>query len=100
MAGLNMTLQHNLTQEEALVRIKRLLGELKVQHADKISNLQERWNGNVGSFSFTAMGFSVSGTLTAKISTVELAGKLPFAANFFKGKIEKTIRERAETLLA
>lgn len=100
MASLNITLQHRLAQEEALARVKRLLGELKVSHADKISNLQERWNGNVGSFSFTAMGFSVSGTLTVKPSTVELTGKLPFAANFFKGKIENVIRERAQTLLA
>jgi len=41
----------------------------------------------------------VSGTLTVKTSQVEISGNLPFAAILFKGKIESTIKDRAETLL-
>ena len=100
MPKLNMAVSHRLTQDEAVFRIKALLGEVKKEHADKISNLREEWNGNTGTFSFSAMGFSVSGTLIVKPSEVELSGSLPFAASFFKGKIESTLRERAETLLA
>ncbi|MFA6494912.1 MAG: polyhydroxyalkanoic acid system family protein [Candidatus Paceibacterota bacterium] len=100
MAKLEMTMSHRLTQNEALIRIKTLLGEVKDQFADKISNLREEWSGNMGSFSFSAMGFSVSGILTVTPSEVKLSGNLPFAATFFKGKIESTIRERAEKLLA
>lgn len=100
MAKLNIVVSHCLTQEEAVKRIKTLLGEVKTQFSDKISNLIEEWNGNTGKFSFSAMGFSISGILTVKPAGVELSGNLPFAATFFKGKIESTIRERAETLLA
>ena len=100
MPKLSMTIPHRLKQDEALRRIKTLLNEVKGQFADKISDLREEWNGNTGKFSFSAMGFSVSGTLTVKSSEVELSGNLPFAASFFKSKIEETIRERAETLLA
>ncbi len=100
MPKLKIEVPHKLTQEEALNRIKGLLGEVKTQFADKISNLQENWRGNMGTFSFSAMGFSVSGSLSVTPSMVELFGNLPFAALFFKGKIEATIRERAETLLA
>lgn len=100
MAKLNMAVSHRLSQDEALKRIKTLLGEVKTQFADKISDLREEWNGNTGKFSFSAMGFSVSGILTVNLSKVELSGNLPFAASFFKGKIESTLRERAETLLA
>lgn len=100
MARFNMTISHRLTQDEAVKRIKTLLGEVKNQFADKISNLREEWDGDTGTFSFSAMGFSVSGTLTVKSSEVELSGNLPFAAAFFRRKIEATIRERAETLLA
>lgn len=99
MAKLNMTVQHHLTQAEAEKRIKNLLGEVKNQFADKISDLREQWNGPQGTFSFKAMGFDVSGTLTVKSSEVELDGKLPFAAGLFKGKIESKIRERAQQLL-
>lgn len=100
MPKLNISVQHRLAQEEALNRIKGLLGQVKNQFADKITDLRENWNGNTGTFSFSAMGFSVSGTLTVKPSEVELNGNLPFAASFFRGKIESTIRERASTLLA
>ena len=100
MAKLNMLISHKLSQDEALRRIKTLLGEVKNQFADKVSELCEEWNGNTGNFSFSAMGFFVSGILTVKTSEVELSGTLPFAASFFKGKIESTIRERAEKLLA
>ncbi len=100
MAKLNMVVSHRFTQEEAVKRIKTLLGEVKNQFADRISDLREEWDGNAGKFSFSAMGFPVSRTLIVKPSKVELSGSLPFASTFFKGKIESMIRERAETLLA
>jgi hypothetical protein len=95
-----MSVSHRLSQDEALKRIQSLFGEVKTQFADKISNLHEEWNGSSGNFSFSAMGFSVSGTLAVRPSEVELSGDLPLAAAFFKGKIEATIRGRAEALLA
>ena len=100
MPKLNMSVSHSLTQEEAVKRIKNLLNDVKTQFADKIRDLHEEWDGNVGKFDFSAMGFPVSGTLTVKTSQVDISGHLPFAAILFKGKIESTIRERAETLLA
>ncbi|MEK7630394.1 MAG: polyhydroxyalkanoic acid system family protein [Patescibacteria group bacterium] len=100
MAKLNITITHRLNQDEALNRIKTLLDDVKHQFGDKISDLYEEWDGNAGKFSFSAMGFSVSGTLIVKPQEIELSGNLPFAASFFKGKIELTIRERAESLLA
>ena len=100
MATMNMSVPHRLSQDEALNRVKNLLGQVKNQFADKISDLNENWNGNVGTFNFKAMGFAVSGTLTVTPSEVKLDGTIPWAASFFKGKIEATIRERANELLA
>lgn len=100
MPKLNMTIPHQLPADEAQKRIRELLGGVKSQFAEKISDLKEEWREDGGTFSFKAMGFAVSGTITLKPSEVELKGDLPFAATFFKGKIETTIRERAKTLLA
>ena len=100
MAKLTMKVAHQLTQDEALNRIQGLLGEVKNQFSDRISNLREEWEGNTCRFSFSVMGFPVSGTWTVMPAEVEFSGDLPFAATFFKGKIESTIRERAKTLLA
>jgi hypothetical protein len=100
MPKLNMTVAHHLTQSEALKRIQGLLENVKTQFADKISDVHEEWNENIGTFSFSAMGFSVSGILIVKPSEVEIAGDLPFLAALYKGKIESAIREQAETLLS
>ena len=66
MAKLNIVISHRLTEDEAVRRIKKLLGEVKTQFADKISNLCEEWDGNAGVFSFSAVGFFVSGTLIVR----------------------------------
>ncbi len=100
MPKIVVTETHRLAQEEALARTMRLLDQVKTQYVDKISNLREKWTGNSGEFSFTAMGFSVSGTLTVTARDVTVEGSLPFLAGAFKGKIEDTIRAKAKQLLA
>jgi hypothetical protein len=99
MPKLNIKVAHQLTQDEALKRTHGLLDEVKNQFAEKISNVCEEWEENNCRFSLSAMGFSTSGTLTVKPSEIEISGDLPWAATFFKGKIESAIRERAEKLL-
>jgi len=91
---------HQLGQQEARSRIQGLLADVKERYAGQISEVQERWSENRGEFSLRAMGFNVSGTLDVRPDEVELVGDLPFAAMPFKGRIETTIRERAEQLLA
>ena len=100
MANLDVEIPHNLTQEEAIERIKKLLGEIKRKHGDRISDLKENWEGNVGDFSFTAQGFDISGNLEVDSSTVKLTGKIPLALSLFKGQISKTIYEEGSRILS
>ena len=100
MATLNLTVPHRLAQDEALKRIQGLLNKVRTQFADKINDLREEWTGNVGTFRFSAMGMPMSGTLTVKTSEVEFSGDLPALAALYKSKIESTIRQQAEALLA
>lgn len=99
MASLKMNIPHELPKEEAYNRIQTLLRKVKQQFGDKISNLKEEWNGEQGRFHFSVMGFDVSGLLTVKDSQVDLDGKIPFAASFFKGKIKSVISEEANKIL-
>ena len=100
MPKMSLTIPHRLTQEEALERIHSLLGDLKKQHGDQITDLKEDWQGNRCAFSFKVMGFSTSGTLTVTPTRAELSGSIPIAALPFKGRIESEIRQRAEQLLS
>ena len=100
MPSFKMSVPHNLSQDEAQRRIQSLLGDLKQQYGDQITDLQESWSGTTGTFAMTAMGMKLSGTLAVQPNEVALDGSIPFAAVPFKGQIEKLIREQAEKLLA
>jgi len=100
MSKLNLDIPHQLPQEEALLRIKNLLGNLKEEQKQIISDAQEEWNGNTGNFSFTAKGFDLAGTIQVNPSNVEINADLPFALSFFKGMIGSVITEKAKALLS
>ena len=99
MAKLEIAIPHNLPQEEAIKRIKQLLTETKKEHGNIIDNVKEKWTGNKSTFSFTAKGFDIAGTLAVHPRTVELESDLPFALSFFKGIITSVIQNKATELL-
>ena len=100
MASLSVDVPHQLPKEEALTRIKKLLGNLKQEQKEYISNVQENWVGNKGNFSFTVKGFDCSGTIIVNDTNVDIDSKVPFAVSLFKGKITSMIKEKARELLA
>ena len=100
MPSLDLSIPHQLSQEEALTRIKKLWSETKRDHSDKITNLKENWEGNKGSFSFSAQGYDISGNLLVNPNSIELTSKIPFAVSLFKGTITSMIQQKAKELLA
>lgn len=100
MASLTYDIPYSIPQEEALTRIKNLLSDTRREHAAIIKDLKEEWNGNVGTFSFSAQGFDIAGTLTVNPGNIHLDAEIPFALTMFKGTITKAIGEQAGKLLA
>lgn len=100
MPSLTINTPHTLSAEEATARLKKFFEDLKQKHSDKISNLEEQWHDNKLDYSFSTYGFSIKGDMTVEPGEVKLNGQLPFAAMMFKGKIEQTVREELEKLLA
>jgi hypothetical protein len=100
MATIKMSVDHDLSETEALTRIKKLLGETRKQYRDMISDLEETWKGNKGTFSFSAKGYTIAGTIVVVSGKVLLEGEVPWALSLMRGKIEKIIKDRAKTLLA
>jgi len=100
MPNLKISIPHNLPQGEALQRIKDAITQAKAEHSDKIKDLLEKWNGNVGTFGGSAMRQAASGTITVNASEIVFDLALPFAVTFFKGKIEAGIREFTTKLLS
>ena len=99
MPGIKVKVKHSLPQNTALERIKKIFDKLKEDFSDKISDTQEKWNGNSADFSFKIMGLLMKGIIQVNDNEVVLDGKIPFTALPFKGLIESKIREEAENLL-
>jgi hypothetical protein len=99
MARFETVVGHGLPEDEAVRRIKNEMADLKTRFADKISGLEEKWDGNTCKFSLSVKGFSGSGTMVVKPVEIEIAGELPFFAVVFKKQIELTIRDRLGKLL-
>ncbi|MES2668588.1 MAG: polyhydroxyalkanoic acid system family protein [Patescibacteria group bacterium] len=99
MAKISFTVPHALSKAEAKKRILRLLTQAKKEHGDLVTDLEESWKGDTGTFSFNARGYAIRGTITVGEDAIELDGEVPLAISFFKGKIEKLVRKEAEELL-
>ncbi len=100
MPSFSVAVPHHLSQEEATTRIQGLLGKLKDQYGDQISNLSENWQENTGDFSLTVMNMKVSGRLEVLPNEAKLSGDIPFAALPFKGQIENMVRQKAQEVLS
>jgi hypothetical protein len=100
MPSLTISVPHSLSAEEATARLKTFFARLKERYQDKMSSLEEQWSGNKLDYSFSTFGFSIKGDLNVEPGEVKVNGSLPFAAMMFKGKIEQSVREELEKVLA
>jgi len=100
MSNLSLNIPHSQTQEEALKRVKQLLGRLQEEQKGLLTDVKENWDGPNGSFSFSAKGFNIAGTIQVKENEVLLDSDLPFAVALFKGQIASMITDKATALLA
>ena len=100
MPKTDLTIPHTLGKTEALNRLQGMLASVKENYGSQVSDLEENWTDQGGTFSFKAMGFKISGELTVNDSDVRIDAEFPWAAKPFQSTIETAIRERAERLLA
>ena len=95
-----VSVPHNLDKEEAKKRVSGLLPALRTEFAGMVSDIQERWEGDVLHFGFKARGLSISGSATVQPSSVSVDYALPLLARPLKGQFESGIRQRLTALLA
>ncbi len=91
MPSFNTEVEHQLGQEEATARLRKLLDQVRQQYSGFVTELQGDWDDNVLTFSLKTYGFKIDGTLTVEDRLARLQGNLPFAALAFRGKIEQSI---------
>jgi Putative polyhydroxyalkanoic acid system protein (PHA_gran_rgn) len=100
MAKINAAFPYQISQDEALSRIKSAIDNAKTQYGSMVTNFRENWNGYVGTFSGSAQGHSVSGTITVDPGVVNVELEVPAIAILAKGKIVGELRNRLGPILA
>lgn len=96
---MNIFIAHELSQTEAMSRIKNLFNKIKEEQKSNIQELTEEWTENGGSFKLRSMGFEITGNVEVLPSSVEITAKLPMALTMFQGAIKGTIEKEARKLL-
>lgn len=94
LVNIQVTVSFQISQTDTLVRIKDLVKKAKKEYGGTLTLTKEEWNGFVYTFAGNAKGFSGSGTVGVNEADVIVSLVLPVAAMLFKGKIERTIREK------
>lgn len=87
-----------VTINEARDRM-RLLLVTTAKEMDGVTNIQEVWTAYRDTFSFTAKGYNISGTMDVGHNDIIIRAELPWLAGMFKGKISDTISKHALALL-
>lgn len=97
---MEITVVHNMPQEEALAKVKTALYEAGAAHSDKITDVQEEWDGYVGKCSFKTMGFKVNAMVKVEPTYVRMEGSVPFLVRPFESKIKALLRENMLRVLS
>jgi len=100
MPKFGVSVPHTLTKDEARSRLERFVEMIEQKYADKVSELQQSWDGDTLRFHFKTYGIPIDGNIVVSAQDLNLSGDLPFAAVMFKGKIESEIRESLERIVS
>jgi hypothetical protein len=96
---MKVSIPHKDSEIAAITKVKKILNESRSKLAAHLTDVEEKWDGNVLTFAFTAQKQHITGTLTVKDRVFELYAKLPLTLRLFEGRIEKMIKEQASTML-
>lgn len=96
---MEVSVNHSLSKDEAKSRISNLVLALKESYKDKVTDMNENWQGYTNNFSFKMQGMKIKGVLNVLDNSVKITGKLPLMAMPFKSMIERTIKMKALELL-
>ncbi len=91
---------HQLGKEEAVLRLKSFVEQVRDRFQDQLDNADGAWLDNVLDFTLNAAGVRITGKLTVEESRAYVAGQLPLIAVPLRGMIERQIASQLQSALA
>lgn len=100
MYSMHLLLPHALSQENAIYRIKALSDRLAHEHKNKITSLDQNWNGNQAEIKLKAMGMTFRGSIQVTARDISINLNLPLAAVLLKKQIKQEITKHLKNNLS
>lgn len=99
MAEIRVVVAHRLSQTEARDRIQYPVDAMLQRFGSHIGKFRQDWNGRIGTFSGSANGRTVSGTIRIYATKVEVTAEVSRASFFERAIAEREIRKYLERIL-
>jgi len=93
MPKFSVRVPHTLSQAEAKERLGGFVDIIREKMQDKVSDLEQSWDGDTVNFRFKTYGIPLTGKIAVAEKELQVDGELPFTAMMFKGQIESTIHK-------
>jgi len=101
IAALSICVDHSLSEEDAVVRMKKLLAEFCEEYANDLRNFESAWSEHgTARFCFFAMDACFEGTIAVGSSGVEINLALPSSAMPLRDDIKSAAREHMRQALS
>lgn len=84
---------HSGTRQQAIDRVTQLIEESRDKAKENGAEIETSWQDNVLTYSATAQGQHISGTLTVEDGEYVVYAKLPLTLRLFEGRIQKMIEQ-------
>ncbi len=95
---MHIEIPHKLSQNNALLQVKKALDEARPQMAGQATIEKEEWQDNTLEFAVTVQGKKITGSLVVEDQKFILDATLPLLWRVFEGRIQKAIEEQVKAL--
>src|SRR5690242_18661917 len=100
MSNISISIPHQLTRVEARQRVEELVSQLQKQYGGMVGQVDQRWEADTLSFTFSAVGQSVSGKIHVEVQAVRMDVALPWPLNMLAGGVKQRLEQEGQKLLA
>lgn len=100
MPSFSTEVPHDLGQAVARDRLATFIDRMVQRYGEHLSHVDGIWEGNVLTYTLTALGIRVSGRVVVAEDVVRADGELPLAAALLKSRIARNVKEALEAALA
>jgi hypothetical protein len=99
VSNFNMSIPHNLTREEAKLRLQQGIARAQRELPAFLGGLSERWHDDTLSFVVSAAGQSVSGRVFVEDHAIRVEATLPWMVAMLAGPLRRQVERRGREVL-